>query len=94
MQMIADILGMPICSPEIPLGACFGDAMMAALAVKHRGFDSYDSLTRYIREGTVYTPNPENHRVYAKYQVLYDRLYPVTAELAHRLASLAEQCIP
>ena len=94
MQMIADILGMPICSPEITLGACFGDAMMAALAVKHPGFDSYDSLTRYIREGTVYTPNPENHRVYAKYQVLYDRLYPVTAELAHGLASLAEQCIP
>lgn len=94
MQMIADILGMPICSPEITLGACFGDAMMAALAVKHPGFDSYDSLTRYIREGTVYTPHPENHSVYAKYQVLYDRLYPVTAELAHGLASLAEQCIP
>ena len=91
MQIITDILGTPICTPEITLGACFGDAMMAALAVKHPGFNSYDSLTRYIREGTVYTPNPENHRVYAQYQVLYDQLYPVTAELTHRLASLAEQ---
>ena len=48
----------------------------------------------FTRATAPYTRNPENHRVYAKYQVLYDRLYPVTAELAHGLASLAEQCIP
>ena len=91
MQIIADILGTPICTPEITLGACFGDAMMAALAVKHPGFESYDRLTRYIREGTVYTPNPESHSVYAQYQALYNQLYPATAELAHRLAPLAGQ---
>ena len=90
MQIITDILGTPVCTPAITLGACYGDAMMAALAVKHPGFESYSGLTGFIREGKVYTPNQENHRIYAQYQALYDRLYPATAELAHALAPLAD----
>lgn len=86
MQIIADILGESISTPEITIGACYGDALMAALAVRHPGFEDYSSLTRFVRPGRIYTPNPQAHEAYRQYQALYDALYPVTAELAHRLA--------
>lgn len=90
MQIIADILGVPLATPAVTLGACYGDAMMAALAVKHPGFQDYSNLTDIIQEGKTYMPNPENHAVYEKYQAVYDRLYDATADLAHTLSDLAE----
>ena len=86
MQIIADILGTPISTPEITIGACFGDALMAALAVGLPGFVDYGSLTRFVHDGVVYTPNPENHEKYKKYQAIYDALYGATADLAHKLS--------
>ena len=86
MQIITDILGTPISTPEITIGACFGDALMAALAVGHPGFEDYGSLTRFVHDGVVYTPDPENHEKYKKYQAIYDALYGATADLAHKLS--------
>ncbi|MBP5749209.1 MAG: carbohydrate kinase, partial [Firmicutes bacterium] len=86
MQIIADILGKEIATPEVTVGACYGDAMMAALGVKYEGFEDYASLTRVIRAGRTYTPDPQAHEAYKKYQAVYDALYGATKDLAHKLA--------
>lgn len=90
MQIIADILGTPLSTPAVTVGASYGDAMMAALAIKHPGFQDYSSLTAIIREGKTYEPDFEKHAVYQHYQAIYDRLYGATADLAQALTDLAE----
>ena len=68
------------------MGACFGDALMAAQAVKYPGFESYDALTNYIQDGITYLPDMDNHAAYRKYQAIYDSLYPLTADLMHAVS--------
>ena len=63
---------------------------MAALAVKHPGFESYASLTRFIKPGRTYRPNPDRHRAYGTYQQVYGALYESTKALAHTLSTAAE----
>ena len=89
MQIIADILGKPVDTPLETVGACFGDAMMAALAVKHPGFESYASLTSFIKPGRTYEPDMEKHKVYETYQKVYRALYESTKSLAHTLSDAA-----
>lgn len=86
MQIIADILGTPVSTPAVTVGACFGDALMAALAVKHPGFESYSALTNFIQDGITYQPDMKKHRQYEKYQEIYELLYPMTAQLMHGLS--------
>ena len=88
LQIIADILGKPVSTPKETVGACYGDALMAALGVKWPGFETYASLTKYIRAGQTYVPEPTAHRRYAPYLAIYDELYTATAQLAHRLCRL------
>ena len=83
MQIIADVLGQEISTPEITIGASFGDALMVASAVKYPGFESYDDLLRYIRPGKTYVPDLKKHEIYRKYQSVYDRLYESLKELMH-----------
>ncbi len=85
MQIIADILGTPLSTPAITIGASYGDALMAALAVKHPGFEDYHALTSFVQEGDTYVPDPQRHQAYLKYQQIYDSLYHATAELMHSL---------
>ena len=86
MQIVADILGKEITTPEVTVGACYGDALMAALGVKHEGFENYASLTNVIRAGRTYQQDPAAHESYQKYQAVYDALYGATKDLAHVLA--------
>ena len=91
MQIIADILGKEIAVPQVTVGACYGDALMAALGVKYEGFEDYASLTDIIRAGETYVPDPAAHAVYEKYQAVYDGLYDATKDLAHALGKLANE---
>ena len=88
LQIIADILGKPVSTPKETVGACYGDALMAALGVKWPGFETYASLTKYIRAGRTYIPDPSAHSRYAPYLAIYDELYSATAQFAHRLSRL------
>lgn len=83
MQIVADIVGKEISTPAITVGASFGDALMAASGIKHPGFESFASLTNFIKPGKTYVPNMENHEIYKKYQAVYDALYPATVDLMH-----------
>ena len=70
------------------MGACYGDALMAALGVGYEGFEDYSKLTGFIRDGAVYRPDGEQHRRYQSYQKIYDQLYGATRELANRLSDI------
>lgn len=83
LQMIADITGETLRTPENTIGASFGDAMMAAMGIHY--FSDYGELAAVVREGPSYTPDPERHQIYQKYQTVFDELYPKTKDLAHGL---------
>ncbi|MFB6468415.1 FGGY-family carbohydrate kinase [Cytobacillus sp. Hz8] len=85
MQIVADIIGKTINTPAVTVGASFGDALMAALGVHYDGFDSFSSLTKFIKPGKKYVPNMENHEKYKEFQEIYGRLYEATKDLAHNL---------
>jgi len=85
MQIVADIAGKEISTPAITVGASFGDALMAASGIKYPGFESFASLTNFIKPGKTYVPNMENHEIYKKYQAVYDALYEATASLMHTI---------
>lgn len=88
MQIVADITGKEISTPAITVGASFGDALMAASGIKYPGYESFSSLTNYIKPGKTYIPDMENHKIYEKYQAIYDKLYQSTVSLMHEVDSL------
>ena len=85
MQIVADVTGKEISTPAITVGASFGDALMAASGIQYPGFESFDKLTNFIKSGKTYTPNTENHKIYKKFQAIYDNLYESTFELMHAI---------
>ena len=85
MQIVADVTGLEISTPAITVGASFGDALMAASGIQYPGYETFASLTNFIKPGKVYYPNMENHEIYKKYQAIYDELYPATVALMHQI---------
>jgi xylulokinase len=74
MQMIADIVGLPIERPSIVEAAVLGAAMIATV-----GFEALSSIEEgseafYTRE-RVFTPRTENHAIYKELCENYVRLY-------------------
>ena len=88
MQIVSDITGQPLSTPAVTIGASFGDALMAALGVQWPGYESFDSLLKFIKPGKTYTPNMKNHKIYLGYQAVYDELYPATMNLMHIVDSI------
>ena len=54
MQIVADVTGREINTPDVTVGASYGDAMMAAVGVRHPGFENFSCLAQHIKTGTVY----------------------------------------
>ena len=83
MQMIADIIDMPLQVAKITVGASYGDALMAALAMGR--FRDFSELEQAIHLENTIWPNQENHEIYKKLRTVYDRLYLATKDLMHEL---------
>lgn len=83
LQIIADISGHPIQTARITIGASFGDALLAAVAAGNSA--SFAELGEKITPAEVYSPNPENQPVYARYRKLFDELYVRTKDLMRAL---------
>ena len=91
MQIVADIVGKPIQTPLVTIGASFGDAMMAAVSIGSKGFKDFSQITNHIQVGKIYEPNRTNYDKYQEYQAIYDSIYLITKDLAHKLTSLANE---
>lgn len=83
LQIMADVLGRPISTPRVGLGACYGDALMAMLAVGR--LRDFAALREMILPGESYLPREENQALYKKYLGLYTALYQKTKGEMHRL---------
>ena len=83
MQIVSDVLGRELHAPLITIGACFGDALMAATGIKYKGFEDFSALSDHIKPDKIYKPNLENHQ---KYQAIYERMYPQLKTFMHELS--------
>lgn len=81
-QIVSDITGLSQQLTEYAVGACYGDAMLAALATgTGSGPWSWNPVV------TTVSPDPVRAERYAEFYPRYRELYPATRPIAHFLAS-------
>ena len=83
MQIVADIIGRPVCIPKVSIGASYGEALLAALGIGD--LKSFSELSSVIEPDRIIMPNAENTKIYEKYLEIYDKLYQSNKELMHLL---------
>ncbi len=84
-QIVSDVVGLPQEIPAKTIGACYGDAFMAALTA---GLVQSDTDWNPIT--TIVQPETRTTAIYAELYDIYRQLYPATRDLVHRLAHLQE----
>ncbi len=89
LQIIADVTGKTIHVPAVTAGACYADALMAAMAVGHKDMSSYEDIADCIRYSKAYVPDPKRTAQYRQMQEIYNILYERTCAEAHRLGKIA-----
>lgn len=82
-QVVSDILGRPQEIPRETIGACYGDALLAAIAC---GLAAPD--TRWNAPAAIVEPVHERAGLYAALYETYRALYPATRTHMHQLAAL------
>jgi xylulokinase len=73
-QIKADVLGVPVRLPQAPVGAAFGDAVLAGLGLGLYP-DFGGALRDMVKLATQYEPNMENHLRYRDVYRIYRRIY-------------------
>ncbi|MCI1664777.1 MAG: FGGY-family carbohydrate kinase [Atopobiaceae bacterium] len=84
LQCVADMLERPVCTASVTIGACYGDAIMAALA--GGAYPDWDELSKVIRPGEVIEPQPENYETYRRLRATFSALYESTKDIMHAIA--------
>lgn len=64
-------------------GACFGDAIMAALA--GGAYASWDELAQVLGVAQTIVPDMDAHELYASRRHIFDELYARNRDLMHEL---------
>ena len=68
---------------KVTVGACFGDAIMAALA--GGAYTSWDELARVLGVAQTIVPDMTDHELYASRRHIFDELYARNRDLMHEL---------
>jgi xylulokinase len=79
-QIVSDVTGVEQAVPTETVGACLGDAMLAAVGV---GAEA----SGWNPVADVVSPDAERAAVYERYYSHYRALYPATVDVAHFLAA-------
>ena len=82
-QIVSDVTGRPQEIPAETIGACFGDALLAAI-----GAGLMPADTSWATVAETVEPNPASRDVYDELYGVYRSLYPATVQQAHALAAL------
>ena len=85
-QIVSDVTGRAQEVPEQTIGASYGDALMAAIAV-----GLVPPETDWTRIARVVEPDPSTKELYDELYAVYRDLYPATKEQVHRLAAIQER---
>ena len=80
-QIVSDVTGREQEVPEQTIGASYGNALMAAIAV-----GDVPPETDWTRIERTVVPDPAHAEVYARLLETYTRAYPAMRETMHRLA--------
>jgi xylulokinase len=81
-QLVSDVTGAPQQIPTETIGACLGDALLAATATGHQATAAdWNPIARTI------TPIQEHTDRYEEFYAHYRELYPATRSTAHFLAA-------
>ena len=83
MQAIADVCGREVSVAKVTVGACFGDALMAALA--GGAYSSWGELARILGVAQTIEPDMDAHELYASRRHIFDELYARNCDLMHEL---------
>ena len=85
-QIVSDVLGAPQQLPRQTIGACLGDALLAAIGIGAVKIDESPDMTQWNPISTTIEPDPQRASVYERFYALYRELYPDTRKIAHALA--------
>ena len=88
MQIVSDIANIEQHIPEQQIGASYGDAFLAGIGVGC--FSSTAEAARWVKIKQVIKPNPEAHKKYEEYYLIYRELYTSTRHLMQRLTGLVQ----
>ncbi|HKS52895.1 MAG TPA: FGGY-family carbohydrate kinase [Pseudonocardiaceae bacterium] len=80
-QIVSDVLNAPQDLPNQTIGACLGDALLAAI-----GAGQSPKVTQWNPIAITIEPRPEPTATYEHYYAHYRELYPNTRDIAHALA--------
>lgn len=83
MQIICDMLGMPIQIPRNYQCSSYGDAMLAAIG--DGTLSGFKELQRALPSGNVLYPDEKNHVFYQKRYEIYRELYITNKDIMHQL---------
>ncbi|MGD9619274.1 MAG: FGGY-family carbohydrate kinase [Mycolicibacterium sp.] len=85
LQSVSDITGVRQEVPPVTVGACYGDAVLAGIAV---GELSPEVIRDWQAGGATVVPDPETAATYRPLHQIYSSLYGATKEQMHRLHRL------
>lgn len=86
LEAVSDISGLTQKVPEETIGAAYGDAFLAALAIGW--YDKIEDVNLWVNYEKEITPNINNKNLYNKYFDMYLELYKDNKEKMHRLNKL------
>jgi xylulokinase len=87
LQMVSDVSGIPQLLPEKTIGASYGDAFLAGLAVG--AIENLDVLKKYwVRIKREILPDMEKKKVYDQLYFLFKDLYQQSKPVVHQLANM------
>lgn len=84
LQIISDVTGFTVKTAAVTIGSSYGDAMIAAVGAGAIG--SCASLESYIRSGSEFNPDMDNHERYKQYLEWYGRLYSALKPIMHEVS--------
>lgn len=87
LQIVSDVCGISQVVPERTIGACYGDAFLAGLAVG--AVDGLESLKQdWVKISREIKPDTGKKALYDQFYQLFRDLYIQTKDVIHRLADL------
>ena len=84
-RIVSDVTGLPQVIPNETIGAAYGDAMLAAMAIGR------PEAANWNRAAALIEPDPSTKSLYDELYGVYRSLYPATLEQAHTLAAVQER---
>ena len=85
LQAVANACGKEVRTARVTMGACFGDALMAALA--DGACAGWEELVQRVGAGGVVAPDPAVHALYRERRKVFDALYQRNCDLMHELGA-------